>query len=460
MLGVVRAAVRADEEVLDEAQRKVDGLVRVDKVLEHDGWLGERREFEAVRVDGAEDPNALERAVAQQLVLGSVLDRRAEEDLDETPNARVERVARGEGLHLDRAGLEQRLELAQGLVRDDVVLARDAVEQVSEAVVERPVLTRAHEAAVGLRELLDLAQVGDVLHVPRQVVGIVDDEIVDRLGGRRSLGGRQLWPQADKGGRRRADEGANVAELERLEERAERIERDESQAGQVERSLQRRHDLHEDGPRSASSTSGQHGYERERAHLRREACDGPPDHFGNGVEAADDLLLVAQRTLVARLVQAAVHVRQEADNGVLEDVRRVEAVARRVPEAGALDGLECALGLRRHLDVLVAKLERELVHERDVDRLEEPREHDAAALAHEDLESLRAQLVGLHVQVREDRRRDGRVAQHLGDLDARRVCDLLQERALVAEDNAGEGVLARDAQQRLARLMEDLECCR
>lgn len=156
-------------------------------------------------------------------------------------------------------------------------------------------------------------------------------------------------------------------------------------------------------------------------------------------------------------MQAAVHVRQEADDGVLEDVRRVEPVARRVPEAVALDGLERALGLRRHLDVLVAELERELVHERDVDGLEEAREDDAAALAHEDLDALVAQVVGLHVQVGEDGRRDGRVAQHLGDLDARRLGDLLQERALVAQDDARERVLACDAQERLARLVEHLE---
>jgi len=43
MLGVVGRAVRADEEVLDEPQRKLDRLVRVDKVLEDDGRLRERR---------------------------------------------------------------------------------------------------------------------------------------------------------------------------------------------------------------------------------------------------------------------------------------------------------------------------------------------------------------------------------------------------------------------------------
>lgn len=186
---------------------------------------------------------------------------------------------------------------------------------------------------------------------------------------------------------------------------------------------------------------------------------------------------------MAGLVQASIHVREDADDRVLQDLGSIDVRAGGVTETSSLDSLESAFRLERskpdgrvsfaasrgaeasaHLSgdhlILVAEFERKLVHERNVDRLEKLGEDDAAALAHEHLETSLSLLVLLHVQVREDGRGDRRVAEHLRDRCTRRFGDLPEKRLLVIENDAGNRVLARYAKEGLARLVEDLESCR
>lgn len=178
-------------------------------------------------------------------------------------------------------------------------------------------------------------------------------------------------------------------------------------------------------------------------------------------------------------VQSSVHVREDADDRVFEYVRGVDVRAGSVTESRSLDGLETAFRLdeeqrlvspraggtaRTHLRcnhlVLVAELKRKLVHERDIDRLEKLRQDDAPTLAHEHLQASLALVIRLHVQVRQDSRSDWRVAEHLRDSGTRSVRDLAEECLLVVQDDAGDRVLAGDAEKRLPRLVEYLESCR
>jgi hypothetical protein len=94
VLGVVGAAVGADEEVLDEAEGELDCFVRVLEVLDDHGRLLDGRKLEAVRVEGAEDTDTLEGGVPNELVLGTILDSGAEKNGDGTADEGVEGVAR------------------------------------------------------------------------------------------------------------------------------------------------------------------------------------------------------------------------------------------------------------------------------------------------------------------------------------------------------------------------------
>lgn len=237
MLRVVGASVRADEEVLNEAEGEVDGFGGVEEVLEDDGRLLDGWELETIRVEGAEDTDALEGGVANELVLRSVLDGGTEEDGDGSTDKRVERVTRREGSDRLGALLEDDLELAKGLKRNDVVLAGDAVEEVGAASLEGPARPCSDEDAVRGFEPFDAAEVGDVLEVNLKARRVLDDEVLDRHLRRRPFRFRQVGPETDEGGGSRTHEGTDVAELERTEEGPERVEGDETETGELEGGL-------------------------------------------------------------------------------------------------------------------------------------------------------------------------------------------------------------------------------
>jgi hypothetical protein len=92
-------------------------------------------------------------------------------------------------------------------------------------------------------ELGDPAQVCDVLDVPGQIVGIVDDDVVDGGASCVTLARLELWPETDESRRHGTDERSDVGKFERADEGAESVERHKAQTGNVESGLQRRHDL-------------------------------------------------------------------------------------------------------------------------------------------------------------------------------------------------------------------------
>jgi hypothetical protein len=228
MLGVVRRSIGADEEMLDEVEGEVDRLVVTGEVLEDDGGRLPRRDLESIGIQRSEDADALERSAPDLHVVDAVLDRCAEEHLDETSNALVERVSRRERLQLRDGPDHERLELLQRLENDDVGLALDPGEEVRRALLERPSLAHRQQPPVGRVELGDPAEVGDVLYEARKVLGVVDDDVVECRRRRLSFHRRELGPQSNEGRRGRADEGSDLVELEGLDERRVRFEGDPS----------------------------------------------------------------------------------------------------------------------------------------------------------------------------------------------------------------------------------------
>lgn len=243
MLGVVRRSVGADEEVLDEVKGEGDGLLVVLVVLEDDSWRLPWRDLEAIWVESAEDADARERRVPDLLVLGSVLERGAEEDLDEVADAPVERVSGCVRLELRCLAGHQHLELLERLEGDDVVLAPDPDEEEVGPLTERPRMANVLKPLVRPGELGDPAEVGDVLDKVGEAVGVVDDDVLKGLGGNRLLDCGELGPETDEARRRRADKGTDLVELERFDEALERMEGDAPEAFDFECALESRHDL-------------------------------------------------------------------------------------------------------------------------------------------------------------------------------------------------------------------------
>lgn len=117
--------------------------------------------------------------------------------------------------------------------------------------------------------------------------------------------------------------------------------------------------------------------------------------------------------------------------------------------------------LRRDQRILVSKLEGELVDERYSDRVHDLRQRDlllrSPDLTHEDSQSLGRILVRLHVEERQDRRRRCRLREHHRDRQLGRFGDLGQHRHLVVEDERRKSVLAGEAEEGVAGLVEAVE---
>jgi hypothetical protein len=191
--------------------------------------------------------------------------------------------------------------------------------------------------------------------------------------------------------------------------------------------------------------------------LGRKPGDAPPNPRRDGVKRPNDLLLVAKRTMMRRVVQSSVHVREQPDDGVLQDLANPDRSGRRMTQPRPFDALQGSFGLSSDGRVLVAEFEGELVNERDVDRFEELVEEDSLRLPHQIRKTPLTLVVGLHVEVCDDSGGDWRVAEHRRNVGIRGVGDLLEERPLVVEDDARECVFASDAKEGLSRLVEALE---
>lgn len=113
-----------------------------------------------------------------------------------------------------------------------------------------------------------------------------------------------------------------------------------------------------------------------------------------------------------------------------------------------------------NLRIVISQLESELVDEGNLDGVDDLPEGDApvrADLAHENGEASVSLLRWAHVEVREDG--SGRLAlsEHDGDGEFRGLGDLAEHARLVEEDDGREGVLAGDAEEGVAGLVEAVE---
>jgi hypothetical protein len=176
---------------------------------------------------------------------------------------------------------------------------------------------------------------------------------------------------------------------------------------------------------------------RAGTYLRRKSRNRASDEAGDGIEAANDLLFVAKRALVDGLLQTAVHMRQEPDDRAPERIRDVDLGVRAVSESDAFGENQAGVSLntaRKRSDdmreqetddggthpsndfrVVVTEIEGEAEDERDVDRLDEFAQQDAATSADEVFETRFPLLLVLRKEVREDRRGPDRFAQHRGN---------------------------------------------